>query len=307
MSSYNIKKIVITGSGGFLGSNLVEALKKKEDCYVYALSSRGEELQKTNACQSVRYCHKDALFSEEGEQILKDAIVVNCAFPRNSTGTEMAAGLQYIQRVFDRSKECGVKAIINISSQSVYSQTREEPATEKTPVCLESPYAVGKYATELMLESVCRESGIAYTNLRMASLIGPGFDQRIVNRLIKQALLGEMLYIVKSNQRFGFLDVLDAVRAILALLQAELIAWKPVYTVGNAEEYSIETIVQNIGNVFEKNGVSFPDVCIEMGTKSGSTGVTYKQIYRDIGFEPMEHLEDSIRRIFSALKRYRVE
>ena len=99
----------------------------------------------------------------------------------------IADGLKYIQSVFEKSVEGNAAVIVNISSQSVYSQKRTEAATEETPVCLESPYAVGKYAVELMLESICRGSKTRYTNLRMASLIGPGFDQRIVNRLVRQA------------------------------------------------------------------------------------------------------------------------
>lgn len=299
MSSDNIKKIVVTGAGGFLGSNLVEALKEKSEYFVYSLSSRGKELQELNPSKNILYCHKNAVFSDEGEQILRNAIVVNCAFPRNSTGTEMADGLRYIQRLFDRSKECGVKAIINVSSQSVYSQTREKPATEETPVCLETPYAVGKYATELMLESMFRGTGIVYTNLRMASLIGPGFDQRIVNRLVKQAFLGEKLSMIKSNQRFGFLDIEDAVRAIFSLFTIDLSQWKPVYTVGNAEGCSIEDIVQCIKRVFDKTGLPISDICVKSGDGTSHTGVAYHLLFEDTGFQPMIGLDNSVQRILN--------
>ena len=251
MNSDNLKKVVVTGAGGFLGSNLVRVLNDREEYFVYALSSRGDELQQNNTHPNMRYCHKDSIFFDEEGCILEDAIVVNCAFPRNSTGTKMADGLRYIQRLFDRSKECGVRAIINISSQSVYSQAREEAATEETPVCLESPYAVGKYATELMLESVCKGKNIKYTNLRMASLIGPGFDQRIVNRFVKQAYEGEPIHINISDRRFGFLAIEDAVSAIIALIDKKDVLWKSVYTVGNAESYSIDEIVENVKYVIE--------------------------------------------------------
>lgn len=303
MSRDNEKKIIVTGAGGFLGSNLVDAMTGKEGYFVYALSSRGNQLQQVNTRKNIKYCQKDAIFSYKGDWILKDAIVVNCAFPRNSSGADMADGLLYIQKLFDRTKERRAKAIINISSQSVYSQTREELATEETSLHLGSAYAVGKYATELMLESVCKGVEISYTNLRMASLIGPGFNQRIVNRLVKQAVAGETLRVIRSKQKFGFLDIEDAARALLALLEIDATQWKPAYNVGNGKEYSVEYIAQRIKYVLEKNSLPIPNINVENGEGSGSTGVAYRMLYEDAGFEPIVDLDTSIQRILDQLQK----
>lgn len=303
MNKDNEKKIIITGAGGFLGSNLTAALTRKAECVVYALSAHGDQMQQVNTMKNIQYCCKDIIFSIEGEQILDDSIVVNCAFPRNTSGDEMADGLRYVQSLFDRLSECGAKAVINISSQSVYSQTREELATEETIVSLGSSYAVGKYATELMLESVCKKAGIPYTNLRMASLIGPGFDQRIVNRLVKQALLGETLRVVRSNQKFGFLDIEDAVKAIIRLLEADITQWRSIYNIGNGKEYSIEYIVQHIKDVFEVNGLSISNINVEDGNGSGSTGVAYSALHEDSGFVPSVDLDTSIQRILDQVQK----
>ncbi|WP_316268710.1 NAD(P)-dependent oxidoreductase [Claveliimonas bilis] len=297
-----MKKIIVTGATGFLGSNLIEELIDQDGYYVYAFSSRGDELQKDNKSGNVHFFHKDSLFSEDLSEILKDAFIINCAFPRNSTGTGMADGLRYIHNVFSISRTAGAKAIVNISSQSVYSQKRNELATEMTQVCLESPYAVGKFATELMLEDACRGTKMVYTNLRMASLIGPGFDQRIVNRLTKQALEGEAILVVRSNQHFGFLDIEDAVRAILALINTSTNTWKPIYNVGNGKEYSIEDIVKCISYVFNENNLNAPKICIKEGDGYGSTGVSYQSLNCDTGYKPEIMLEDSVRQILYYLQ-----
>jgi Nucleoside-diphosphate-sugar epimerases len=296
MSSENEKKIVVTGAGGFLGGNLVEMLKDKEGYFVFALSSHGEERQQADTSRNIQYCYKDIIFSGEGERILNDAIVVNCAFPRNSTGTEMAEGLWYIQRLFGRSKECKVKAIINISSQSVYSQTREGSAAEETPVCLESPYAVGKYAAELMLESVCQGTEIVYTNLRMASLIGPGFDQRIVNRFVKQALTEHKLTVDKSKHKFGFLDIADAAEGIFKLLQFDGKPWDAVYNLGIPDGYSLEEIARCVASVTSRT-------CqLEIKTKNNSENhinsmIDCRKFYKDFLWQPKVSLELSVKKI----------
>lgn len=297
MSREGKTKIVITGSKGFLGDNLVDALQDNSKYIIYALSSQSDEAQNGNENENVQYYHKDAVFSDKGKVFLQNAIVINCAFPRNSTGTGMADGLRYIQKLFDCSREYNAQAIINISSQSVYSQKREEIASEKTPLCLESPYAVGKYSTELMLESACRSTKIAYTNIRMASLIGPGFDQRIVNRFVKQALEGQPLNVVKSQKRFGFLDVMDAVFGLISLIETPVVKWNPVYNLGNGISYSILEIADSVKHVFEENGLQFRGVNEETGDDFGNTGISYYLLHKDTEFEPKIDLNCSIQRI----------
>ena len=292
----NHKKIIITGASGFLGSHLVERLKDDERYKVFALSSKPEQLSERLGGKNVAYVHKDNLRAE----ILKDSIVINCAYPRNATGTAVADGLKYIQRVFECAVECNASAIINISSQSVYSQQRTEVATEEAPVCLESSYAVGKYAVELMLESICKRGNVAYTNLRMASLIGPGFDQRIVNRFAMKLLNGETVTVVQQPKRLGFLDVEDAVSAILAVVNASADIWQPVYNVGNGTGYTVEELYNAVA-LGLKSRIKVSPPRFEPGTDVSSTAVSYERLNRDTGFVSALDLEESIRRIIAQI------
>ena len=294
----NRKKIVITGASGFLGSHLAERLKDDEKYIVYALSSRPEALKAKIGGASVAFLHKDA-FKESGE-FLRDAVVVHCAYPRNSTGTAIADGLKYIQGVFEAAVENKAAAIINISSQSVYSQQRTDTATEGTPVCLESPYAVGKYAVELMLESICRGSSTVYTNLRMASLIGPGFDQRIVNRFAIKILNNEPVTVVRQDKQMGFLDVEDAVTAILAVTEKSSIPLKRVYNVGNGKGYTVEAIYMAVAEAL-KERTEVSDPIIENGSDKSCTAVSYEALYADTGFIPVVDLKNSIERIIAQM------
>ena len=293
-----MNKIVITGASGFLGTNLLKKLEKNKDVRIYALSSRNIQLVSDN----IFSFHKDVIDTKDAEDILSDAVVVNCAFPRNSAGTDMADGLSYISRLFFQCKKYKAKAIINISSQSVYSQKRELPADENTEICLESSYAVGKYATELLLDSIFADTEINYTNLRMASLIGPGFDQRIVNRLVKKALDLEPITVSVSKQTFGFLDICDAVDAISSLLAISHIRWSHIYTVGNNRAVSLQEIIENIKNVFTERGMKLPIIEYLDEEKMGTTAVSYEKLHKETGFVPCVSLKESTQQILDYMK-----
>lgn len=293
--SFN-RKIVITGAGGFLGSNLVYGLVRN-NYRVFGLSSNKQLLSVPTISNNIRYYHKDFIFSDEAKLLLKDAILINCAFPRESSGTLVAEGLSYIQRLFVQAKKYGVEAVINISSQSVYSQLRETIADEDTELNLEGSYAVGKYATELMLRSSLEGTKIPFTNLRLASLIGPGFNKRIVNKFVKQALKEQKVYVARNNRRFGFMDIDDAVSAIISLVQTKTSSWKSIYNVGSGVQYSLEEIAEAVKRVFKQRNLFTINIIHDEGNGNGKTGVSYMRLYQDTGFRPSVSLEKSIDKI----------
>ena len=291
------EKIVITGASGFLGRNLLLRLKGESGCETAALSSCAEELRKKFSALNIRFFPREELLGTGAGDLLKDAVVIHCAFPRNQIGSEMADGLHYTESVFRAARDHGAGAVINISSQSVYSQKRTEEADEESPLSLESPYAVGKYASELLLDSFFKGSGVHFTSLRMASLIGPGFDQRIVNRFVKTMLEGKAVTVVREEKRFGFLDVEDAVSAVLSLVQCDSASWRPVYTVGNGKAYTVLEIYENTVSILGRYGVEILPPVFTEGTEVSTTQVSYGRLNRDTGFEPAFSLSESIEKI----------
>lgn len=297
-------KIVITGASGFLGRHLLERLKNDEEYQVFAFSSHPEDLREKITGTNITYCHKDCLFDDSMKQTLRDSTVINCAYPRNSSGPEIAKGLEYCRDVFMAAVESDATAIVNISSQSVYSSKREEAATEETPVCLESQYAIGKYAMELLLESVCAFGTTCFTNIRLASLIGPGFDQRIINRLVKQAVVRGTIEINRNHQIFGFFDVQDAVSGIVAMLSSEKDTWKKVYNLGGASGCSLEDIGETIKQVIHDSEHKDITVLYHDGDEIGSTVIDSHLFYNEFGFNPnrLMTLYESTSRILNMIQ-----
>ena len=220
------KTVMVTGAGGFLGRNLVAELASRGHA-VYAVTSKSEgELGASELAAVVP--NRD--FEAIAELMDGADVLVNCAFPRNVDGYQLADGMDYLQRVFAIAGASQVGAVVNISSQSVYSQTRTEPAREDTPVCLESKYAVAKYASEQLLEAYCGDK--PHTNIRLASLIGPGFDQRVVNKMARRAMENGQIEVCDNGSNFGYLDVLDAVNALVAVCESDPDEWEQVYNLG---------------------------------------------------------------------------
>lgn len=282
--------VLVTGAGGFLGTELVRQLVKKDQVRVIAVTSQKLKLHhKIGDTDNIVLEDREAVF-ESGFDFSDIDVLINCAFPRSADGIQMADGLKYIGDVLSVAVAGGVKAVINISSQSVYSQFRENAADENTTLNLESKYAIGKYATELLTNTICKT--IPHTNIRTASLIGVGFDQRLVNKFVKQVLSGIDICIKGGRQVFGFLDVRDAASAIIRVAGGT--KWGEVYNLGPTKNYSLAEIAEYVQKAVTDYEFVRTGIILEKSADWQNSSLVSTRLREQFGWEEVHPLMESI-------------
>lgn len=293
-------KIAITGAGGFLGTEILRQLSGTDNI-IYAFTFDFER-ERDTFVKSENIIPVDNSKAEAFDYSDID-VLLNCAFPRNADDESFASGLEFIQRIFLKSASDGVGSIINISSQSVYSQKREKPADESFPIVLESKYAVGKYATELLLNSLCLNK-IRHTNIRLASLIGAGFNQRITNKFALKTAAGEQITITGGNQLFGFLDVRDAASGIISIMQSSNLKWQEQYNLGTNKAYSLREIAECSRSTGMKYGYIAPEIIINNNDDSiwQNSSLICDRFFNDFNYKPAYALEDTLENIYALIK-----
>ena len=293
-----MKNILITGANGFLGSHLIKRLLGNEEYQVYAITSNEEGLRKklSGTSRKPHIIHNSKIQSITQSDI---DICVNCAFPRSmEEGQLTSKGLDLVTDILGLEAAGGVGAIINVSSQSLYGESRSYCADEFSPIILDSKYAVGKFMMEKMTNIISKDT--AHTNIRLASLIGEGFDQRIVNKLADGLLKNGRIEIIKSKRKFGFLDINDAVSAFEYLIGSDSEQWQEIYNVGIENGYDLNEIAKTVVNEGSRHGVN-GEVIINTDVEDSvfkTSEICSKRFEEQFGWYPNCSLEATVDRIF---------
>lgn len=294
------KTILVSGASGFLGIELVKQLLEGTDYRVIAITSNKDKLlSRFKQSNNLLILNRSTWLEEIPEDTDID-ILVNCAFPRSSEPEKLARGLDFTEQFIRESIELNIKKIINISSQSVYSQKEKSSTDETAPVKPESLYGMTKYATEKIVASLCESSNqsIEYSNIRLASLTGNELEVRMTNRFVKQALEGNTLVVNGGNQKVSYLEVRDAVEALIAMINTDSNVWKPTYNLGNYHYLSVLEIANSVKNIAGNYQINDINIEVNEGTSSFNNLINSESFYNDFQWKPKYTIPKMVEDLF---------
>ena len=197
------KKILITGSGGFLGRELSISLAEKGN-FIFALDNnyRGN-LKSIKKHKNIKNIKADVTnITQLRKHFLKYDVIYHLAA---INGTEnfynhpdkvLEVGIIGTYNVIKLAKLFGVKKIVFASSSEVYNEPNLIPTPEEIDIKIpdiQNPrfsYSGSKIAGELMMINMLRFSKIDYLIFRPHNIIGPnmGFEH-VIPQLTKKIFL----------------------------------------------------------------------------------------------------------------------
>ena len=259
-----MKKVIVTGGAGFIGSNLVKKL----------LDLNVEKLLIIDDLSTGNESNISSIVSDERVQFLNSKIEdiesLNDLFKNYDFCYHLAAGVgvQYIMDNLSESlltnilathkvlEACQVNEIpiLLTSTSEVYGVAEDDVWTEETKSLigpttkLRWSYAASKMIDEFIALSLFEEGKVSPIIVRLFNIIGPNQLSKygmVVPRFIESALEDKDILIHgDGSQSRSFTWVDDVVNYLIKL--AEVKAYGEVFNIGQTEEISIKNLAELI-------------------------------------------------------------
>lgn len=255
-------KYLITGGGGFIGSNIAhELVRRNEKVRVLDNFATGRRVNLSGIEDKMELMEGDirdfwtVREAVEGvDYVLHQAALPSVPRSVKNPLTSNSVNIDGTLNLLEAAKQAGVKRFVFASSSSVYGDTPELPKHEKMWLDPLSPYAVTKLAGEKYCKVFYELYGLETVALRYFNIFGPRQDPgseyaAVIPKFINAFLEGRSPVIFgDGEQSRDFTFVANAVEANLLAAKAPGIAGK-YFNIAVGGQYTLNTLVKMLQEI----------------------------------------------------------
>jgi UDP-glucose 4-epimerase len=252
-----MRKVLVTGGAGFIGSNIVRTLLDEGVDDVVVLDNVSSGYRENLEGLRVRFLEGD----------VRDAAAVAKAVAGRDTVFHLAASVGNARSiahpiddaqvnvlgtltVLEAARHAGVRKVVYSSSAGIFGELKTLPIREDHPIEPDSPYGCTKLAGEKLCLSYAKLYPIACVCLRYFNVYGPlqRYDAygNVIPIFVHRMLNGEPLTIFgDGEQTRDFVHVRDVAQANLRAARAGGLSG--AFNIGSGTRVSINELVRLLG------------------------------------------------------------
>ena len=309
-----MKKILVTGGAGFIGSNLVKRLVNDgNEVIVLDNLLRGNKIDKdifdkiTFVKEDVKNLDAVLKYSAGCHQIYHFAAILGVDVVADNPVETMDTEIIGMKNVVDAALQNNVNKIIYASTSGIYGHSAiEKSVTENIQVDPRTSYAIAKRYNEIYLKAVYEEKGLDSISVRFFNVYGTKQDNRmVVPRFFEQALNNEPITVFgNGNQTRDFTYIDDTINACLLL--ADKVTGCEIFNVANENELTIKELADHVVKVTKsKTTIDYIQAPkkrydFEVERRFGSS----QKLFNAVGFKPNTNIEEGLKIILE--KEYKI-
>jgi len=218
-----VKRILITGGAGFIGSHLVDRLALDPSNRLVVLDNlrRGRLANLEPLADRVEFVQGDICDRSVVERAARGVdLVYHLAAQSNVLGAvtdidySFRANVVGTFEVLRAASEAGVPRLVFSSSREVYGDPSTLPVPESAPICPKNAYGASKAAGEMYCRAF-RSPAFTPVILRLANVYGTRDFDRVIPIFVNQALRGLPLTLFGGKQILDFVWIDTVVESLV--------------------------------------------------------------------------------------------
>lgn len=270
-----MKKVLVSGGAGFIGSHLCEKLLQKGYfvvCLDNLFTGSKKNIKTLLENENFRFIEQDIIepLDIEVDQIYNLACPASPPHYQHDPIKTTKTSVLGILNMLDLAKKYNAK-LLQASTSEVYGDPLEHPQKESywgnvNPIGIRSCYDEGKRCAETLVMDYRRQYNIDTKIIRIFNTYGPNMhpeDGRVVSNFIIQALKNEDITVYgDGTQTRSFCYVSDLIDGIIKTMETNDITG-PI----------------NLGNPSERTVLNLAELIIKM--TNSSSKIIYKSLPKD--------------------------
>jgi dTDP-glucose 4,6-dehydratase len=304
-----MKKILVTGGAGFIGSNFINyILKSRDDYFIVNLdkltyAGNLENLKEIESNKNYIFIKGDITNSELVNYIFEKyniKYVINFAaeshVDRSISGSEVFFRTNVIGTnvLLEASRRFEIEKFLQISTDEVYGSLGATGLfTEQTPLSPNSPYSASKAASDMIVQSFYQTYGLPIIITRCSNNYGPfQFPEKLIPLMIINALQNKKLPVYGDGMNIrDWIYVIDHNKAVEAVFEKGKIG--EVYNIGASNEIpNLEIVKLILKNL--KKGEELIQFVKDRPGHDRRYAIDSSKIQNDLGWKPQFNFESAI-------------
>jgi nucleoside-diphosphate-sugar epimerase len=251
-----MKKILITGVTGFLGSHIVEHFVE-ENYHIMGLKRSTSSISKcAGFFDKLSWLNVDEIDWKQKAISFKPDFIVHVAWTgvnsneRNDWGIQIQ-NIDLLYSILQIAKEVKIKKIIGFGSQAEYGYL-SAVVDENYPTNPVTAYGAIKLACSELMKLFCESNGIDWYWLRLFSFFGEREDDSwLIPSVVKKMMTDTSMNLTLGEQRYAYLYVKDLADAIENII--EYSSKSGIYNLSSDKAISLKTLLNMIKNIVNQN------------------------------------------------------
>jgi Nucleoside-diphosphate-sugar epimerases len=303
-----MKKVLITGASGFIGSHTVESaldrgysvrvfLRYNSTGYVGNLRFLGKKLKEIEIFWGDIRDYTSVLRAVKGvDYVIHLAAQISVPYSFQNPIDFAMNNVVGTTNILKASVECGISKFVYTSTSEIFGGS-DEPLNEDSLRIPKSPYSASKVGADAMIKSFFYTYDLNTLILRPFNTFGPRQSIRaLIPWIIYQGLRSEKVKLGNLEPKRDFTYVKDTVEGILLALEKETEGGDEI-NLGTGRSFSVMEVVEVVSKVLGKN----LKVEVEEKLKRPKKAEVFNLIAdnskakRVLGWEPKWSFEEGVR------------
>lgn len=308
-----MKKVLVTGGYGFIGSRIVKRLLDR-GLEVVVLEHPSVPVRSDLA--NVEVLRGDIVDEQSLAGVRVKGVDAVLHFAAQSSGPrsfsipvlDVKLNILGTVNVINWCEANQIDRLIFASSFVVYGDHPDREVLDEFVACRpKSVYASSKLAAENMLLSLAQPKGIRWNALRMFNVYGPGQDitkpdQGVVGIFMNMLINSDKLQIKGSLERFrDLIYIEDVIQGWERCLDGT--AYNQSFNLGTGQRTTYEELIRSLAKIMNKaDRVQIEELPGTPGDMKGCVG-DITLINKSLGYVPQVRLNDGLQRMWEWVKQ----